>query len=168
MIIKKSPEVTVNERQIKFNQLICLLLALAPLFDFLLPADIGTTVDVYVTAVDGIKNLIFISIDMGILVFCWRVTTPKPEDRKTTETEEPIIEEEKDEITKNNMVFVQLEEDEEALKIPNGDYQRQNLAEKIAKFLLSKYQKELANTQAHQAPMLGTPQDEIRVSTTSI
>jgi hypothetical protein len=144
------------------------LLALTPFINFFIPADVKSENAYVITAVEGIKNLIFISIDMGILVFCWRVTTLKPEDRKTTETEEPIIEEEKDEIIKNNMAYVQLEEDEEALKIPNGDYQRQNLAEKIAKFLLSKYQNELADTQAYETPILGTPQEDIRVSTTSI
>jgi len=167
-ILSKSPEVNVNKRQIRFNQLISFLLLLSPLLDYFLPKDLSSdNAFVLFTVIDGIKGLIFISIDIAILVFCWRVTTHKPEDGKTNETEEPIVEEEDDEIAQISLIVEQLDE-EEAPIISNGDLRRQNIAEKLVKFLLNKYQNEPAETQELQVPMLGAPQEDIRVTTTSI
>jgi hypothetical protein len=120
-ILSKSPEVNVNKRQIRFNQLISLLLVLTPLLNFFLPREFSSNnAYVYVTLVEGIKGLIFISIDIAILVFCWRVTTHKPEDGKTNETEEPIVEEEDDEIAQISLIVEQLDEEEGPI-ISNGD-----------------------------------------------
>jgi hypothetical protein len=109
-ILSKDPEMELNKRQIVYNYIVCFLLIFAPLTEIISVA----------AKADALSNIIYISIDMAILIFCWRVTTHQHKDGEKTEKEESNVEEE-EEFAQINMIDEQLDDDKESRIITNAD-----------------------------------------------